>query len=124
MLQIILLLMKKLICILLMSWLPIFMVTANAMSLQMTSQNMSHSAEQSAVAYSDAKACHDKTNKRQDGAHHCVSCGFCLMATSMANFDTFPVIDILVFSSIAPEAIDVVFNATSYSPAFRPPIFN
>jgi hypothetical protein len=112
-------LMRKLICILLMSWLPVFMVTANAMSLQMMTKAM-HGDMQ---AQADMP-CHDRTDHQPAKTHNCISCGFCMAATSMANFDSAPVLDLPVITSPAPVAIDVIFESTNDSPAFRPPILS
>jgi len=110
--------MKKLICILLMAWLPVLMVTASAMSLQMTFQG-----QQSQEA--DSASCHDKIgNQQSEKTHQCIACGFCMMATSMASFDTAPVLAIPALTSTAPLSIDVVFKSTTNTPAFRPPILS
>jgi formate hydrogenlyase subunit 6/NADH:ubiquinone oxidoreductase subunit I len=112
--------MKKLICIVLIGWLPVFMVTANAMSFQMTIQEVSKATVPAEVV----PPCHDTSNQPQEVAHQCIGCGFCMMASSMANFNTIPTIAIPALTSDAPESVDVVFQSTNYSPAFRPPILN
>ena len=111
--------MNRFICILLMGWLPIFMVTASAMSLQMTLQSQNHHAQTV-----DVSPCHDKVSTQQDKVHQCIACGFCMMATAMASFDTVPVLDIPAFISTAPLSFDVSFNSTNPSPGFRPRILN
>lgn len=110
--------MKKLICILLMAWLPVFMVTAGAMSLQMTLQGQQ-------TQQADSASCHDNIgNQKSEKIHQCIACGFCMMATSMASFDTALGLAITALTSTAPLSTDVVFKSINDTPAFRPPIFS
>lgn len=111
--------MKKLICILLVSWLPIFMATANAMGLQMSIQSMNDHHQQMVDM-----PCHDKSNDQKQSQHHCISCGFCVIATSIASFDNTPIFALEAFTSISPAFIDVGFKSADQSPAFKPPILN
>jgi succinate dehydrogenase/fumarate reductase-like Fe-S protein len=110
--------MKKLICILLVSWLPVFMATANAMSLQMALQVNVDIQEQVSMP------CHDKASKKSDSSSDCVGCGFCMIATSIANVDMVPFLDVPAFTSLKVSFINVEYKSTDYSPAFRPPILN
>ena len=89
------------------------------MSLQMTLQDQSNHAQTADVA-----PCHDEVSTQQDKVHQCIACGFCMIATAMASFDTVPVLDIPAFISTAPLSFDVAFKSTNYSPAFRPPILH
>lgn len=111
--------MKKMICILLIAWLPLLMVTANAMGLQMTIQNIGDSHQQMTDM-----PCHDGSDNQQKTQHRCVNCGFCVMTTSIANFDHAPIFELEAFTSISPTFIDVGFKSADQSPAFRPPILN
>lgn len=95
------------------------MATANAMGLQMTAQTMGDSHQQMTDM-----PCHDKSNNQKPTQHHCINCGFCAMATSIANFDHAPIFELETFTSITPAFIDVGFKSANQSPAFRPPILN
>ncbi len=68
--------------------------------------------------------CHDSLNDQQDKQHHCISCGFCVIATSIASFDQAPVFEFHTMTSIKPALIDVGFKSANHSPAYKPPILN
>ena len=101
-----------------MALLPVFMVTASAMSLQMTLQGQqTHQA--------DLASCHDNIgNQKSEKIHQCIACGFCMMATSMVSFDTALGLEITALTSTAPLSTDVVFKSINDTPVFRPPIFS
>lgn len=111
--------MKKLICIVLISWLPVFMLTANAMSLQMTTQSLIADLQTEA-----SMPCHDKTDKQPLKAHNCMSCGFCAIATSIASTTTVPFLHIPECKSFKTSFVDDGFNSIDHAPAYRPPILN
>jgi hypothetical protein len=110
--------MKKLICILLISWLPILMVTANAMSLEMATQAMSDEKAQASMP------CHDKTDQQAVKAHKCIDCGFCVIATSIVNANITSSLHIPEFKSFKLSFTNDELKSINHSPAYRPPILN
>ncbi len=110
--------MKKLICILLISWMPILMATANAMSLQMTTQAMNSNLKVEA-----SMPCHGEAEQKPV-KHHCISCGFCVVATSIVYTTATPQLNIPAFKSFKSSFIDDEFKSINHLPAYRPPILN
>jgi hypothetical protein len=81
--------MKKIICILLMCWLPLSMVTAQAMSTKMMLQNQQDS--DSTLRSQGAESCHGETHTQKDKtskSHKCTVCGSCVLASSVATFSS------------------------------------
>jgi hypothetical protein len=128
--------MRKRLCLLLICWLPCFVMAANVMSFQMAlaeqviatndqTQAMPchHMAAHSTEA--DGPAGHDSTGDHAPASHHaCTVCGFCVMSTGVARLDAFPRIAILTQSAAVPLfAADPVHSQT-YPPAIKPPIFS
>lgn len=93
------------------------MVTANAMNLQMTTQAMNGDTQQAAMS------CHDEADTQSVKAH-CVSCGFCVLATSFVSFGRFADLDIPEFKSFKTSFINDNFHSIADSPDHRPPILN
>jgi hypothetical protein len=110
--------MKKLICLLLISWMPILMATANAMNLQMTSQSIN--ADLQAPT---SMPCHDEA-KQQPVKHNCMSCGFCVITTYIVFSGATPRLSIPAFKSFKSSFIDDKLQSIHHSPAYRPPILN
>jgi len=128
--------MRKRLCLLLICWLPCFVMAANVMSLQMalaeraianTSQTQAmpchYMAEHGMEA--DSHASHAATDDPAPANHHaCTVCGFCVISTGVAHLDAFPRIAVLTQSAAAPLfAADPVHSQT-YPPAIKPPIFS
>lgn len=111
--------MKKLICILLIGWLPVFMVAANAMSLQMMTKTM-HGDMQ----VQSSMPCHSEPDDVPSKSHNCISCGLCVVATSAAFTPVAPALNIPVFKSFNLSFADDEFKSINHSPAYRPPILN
>lgn len=111
--------MKKLICIILICWLPILMATANAMSLQMASQAMHDDMQ-----VESTMSCHDKVDTQSVKAHNCINCGFCVMATSVISFVSSSFLNIPEFKSFKTSFINDELQSINHLPADRPPILN
>lgn len=111
--------MKKLICILLIGWLPVFMVAANAMSLQMTTKVMNDDAQ-----VQSSMPCHDKVDDVPVKSHNCINCGLCVVTTSVAFTTVSPVLHIPAFKSFKLSSVDDAFKSINHSPAYRPPILS
>lgn len=117
--------MKKLVCLLLMFWLPLSMATAQAMSTKMMLKNqtgfghtnISHSSE----------SCHDNSN--QDGgpeskSHKCSACSSCVLASTAANFNSLPAAFISLNKSAKHQAFQPKFVSIQLETLIKPPILN
>jgi len=74
--------MKKFICILLLSWLPVFMLASNAMAMQMALNN-THQMPATEMQH----ACHESKNEAtatHSKAHQCVVCTMCVLSHAVA----------------------------------------
>ncbi len=121
--------MKKWISIVLMAWLPCFMVAAHAMGMQMAFESASpvqlNAAEQSKMT------CHEHLNHHQandikaepNASHHCSFCAFCVVGSAIAATPTLKFSHIQL-SNIQPTSFEVAFTSQDYPPAIKPPIFN
>jgi hypothetical protein len=114
--------MKKLICLFLMLWLPLFMGSAWAMSMRMQLDN----AGKTQVTKS-SMSCHevsDKTDKnRSTNSNQCAVCGMCALVNGTANFNTAPVLNFATSQFTAPQFFYVAFTSQEYPPSYKPPIF-
>lgn len=124
--------MRKRLCLLLICWLPCFVMAANVMSLQMALAEQTFIS--TAQAQHDEMPCHHMADEHQDmhhaagdqttSKHHCTVCGFCMVTTGVAHLDAFPTVSLIAQSSAAPLfAADPVHSQT-YPPAIKPPIFS
>jgi len=114
--------MKKLICLFLMLWLPLFMASAWAMNMQMQLDSTAHDVVITHMS------CHDDTNQAQGNqahkTHQCLACGICALANASASFSTAPFLNLTAKLSSAPLPVNVVFSSQDYPPAYKPPISN
>ena len=101
-----------------MCWLPMFMVSAHAMSLQMVIQQVN--SENQAMG---SMPCHQDYVKQSESTS-CLGCGFCAIASSIANFGQAPTFYIPTNSSTAPMMIDVIYESCYHSSTYRPPILS
>jgi hypothetical protein len=115
--------MKRYFCIFLMSWLPLFMASANAMSMQMASANQHANAQKvtQVSCHEDAQQMHQHTSEHQQ-PHNCALCGFCIAVGSAAIFNPTPLLHVHVLADTKPIFIDVRFNSLQTPPAIKPPI--
>ncbi|MGB7816032.1 MAG: DUF2946 family protein [Methylotenera sp.] len=114
--------MKRLICLFLMLWLPLFMASAWAMNMQMQLDSTAHDV---VIMH---MSCHDDTNQAQGNqthkTHQCFACGICALANASASFSTAPFFNLATKPSSAPLPANVVFSSQDYPPAYKPPILN
>lgn len=130
--------MRKRLCLLLICWLPSFVMAANVMSLQMalaeqltattvqTQQEMPchHMATEQAHAAMDADH-HHATGEHAAASHHpCNVCGFCVISAGVAHLDAFPRVSIMTQSATAPLFVADPVHSQTYPPAIKPPIFS
>ena len=117
--------MKKVICILLMFWLPLSLVTAQTMSTKMMLQNQQNAELMLNNQY--AESCHGETHAQNDNtskSHKCSVCGSCVLASSVATFSniesgiTFPKI------SLKHLAFEPAFASIEAESFIKPPILN
>lgn len=126
-------LMRKRLCLLLICWLPCFVMAANVMSLQMTlaGQMLAMKASQQVEMPCHQMAGTDvvpSTVRTDVPAHHapvkqhCTVCGFCMVSAGVAHLDTFPHVVILAQSDTAPAFMAAPVHSHTYPPAIKPPI--
>lgn len=133
--------MKKLICLFLMLWLPLFTGSAWAMSAQMQLDRLHIVAPMTDMKASTAQPCHEmqaekmaSPQARPAGAsgdeyphgqhcngHDCFACGVCLYATSYTS-PSQPAVFIPALSNANPEQPQQTFASQGYPPALKPPI--
>jgi hypothetical protein len=117
-----------------MSWLPCFMVAANAMGMKMALESALPNTAQTAEHVH--MSCHDglnhiKTsdNKTSDSktsptsSHHCSLCAFCVVGSAIASTPKFKMTHVKT-TNIQPASHDVAFTSQDYPPAIKPPILN
>jgi len=116
-------LVKKLVCILLLSWLPVFIAAAHAMSMQMAWNQIS-TATDSAPLGLVTHDCHTDTHDKSDRnatKHVCVACGVCTMSHA-AYFETEKAMLLTATQTAQPLGFAVVYISKYYPPAIKPPI--
>lgn len=121
--------MKKMICVFIISWLPCFMVAANAMGMQMALENAQSRPAQ--TVEHEQMSCHESLNhsKTSDSKttpssnHNCTFCAFCVVGSAIAST---PKLKMTHFktTNIQPTLFDVAFSSQDYPPAIKPPILN
>jgi hypothetical protein len=113
--------MKKLICLFLMFWLPLFMGSAWAMNMQMQLEN-----QQAQFSQKSHMSCHesvDKSKKNQSpSSQKCAVCGMCALVNGAANFNSAPVLNLASSQCSTPQFFYVAFTSQDYPPSYKPPI--
>lgn len=124
--------MKKLLCLFLLVWLPLFSGAAAAMSMQMqlaalqtvadempcheSNTDLSHNPV-AASGQADHSCCDD-----HETSHNCFACGVCALIHAVANVDAAGQLNLPVTASPAPHFFGRVFSSQLYPPALKPPI--
>ncbi len=114
--------MKRIICLFLMLWLPLFMGSAWAMSMQMALE--SQHVQTKHIAVKPSMSCHEssaKTHKNQ--SDKCAVCGMCALVNGTANFTTAPILNLTASASPKPPFFYIAFISQDYPPNYKPPIF-
>jgi len=117
--------MKKLLCLFLLLWLPLFSAAAAAMSMQMQLSATSASAEQ--------MPCHDASTSTSDNTkqpccddHHasrnCFVCGVCAFSNAARHLAAVPSLALPAPDTFAPRNLVRIFSSQLYPPALKPPI--
>lgn len=116
--------MKKALCIALICWLPLFMATAQAMSVQMELNQMS--TQLPVDSGTAMMACHqvDGNTQSDPASHQCMLCGICMATSATASFSTVPLFALNHLPSIKPLSSDVVYASLGQTPSIKPPIFS
>ncbi|MEQ1598060.1 MAG: hypothetical protein ABL880_01710 [Methylotenera sp.] len=110
--------MKRLICLFLMLWFPLFMGSAWAMNMQMQLEK-----QQVQMSQKSSMSCHKSSGKsQQNQTHKCAVCGMCALVNGAANFNTAPVLNLAFSQSPAPQFFYVAFTSQDYPPSYKPPI--
>lgn len=121
--------MKKMICIVLLAWLPLFVSAAGAASLQMTLDNHninthnSDSAEPACHQHSVVDQSKEAPNQLPKGHHHfCSACGFCAVANGFVHLAPQITVPPSHLSPIQPALFTIAVHSQTYPPAIKPPI--
>lgn len=96
------------------------MVTANAMSIQMTL-----AGQQAETHQVTQMSCHEDVNQDQSldsKSHHCLMCGLCMAATSVAISSFTSGFNFHPITSSKPFFLGAIFNSLQHLPAIKPPI--
>jgi hypothetical protein len=126
--------MRKIICIVLMCWLPLFMGAANAMSMQMALGSLQNSAETTCPYMADMKMSEMAGMKMADmskmtkssehkSSHHS-TCAACAIASASASYNAMPIFNVVASANDLPRAVNVTFPSQDLPPAIKPPILN
>ncbi len=122
--------MKKVICLFLMLWLPLFMGSAWAMNMQMELQNQLQQVTQQSQTMAHSMititqmpaSCHMSTASEPN--KKCPTCSMCVLANASASFDTAPNFHVLSTTSLTPPYSAVAFYSQDLPPTIKPPILN
>lgn len=132
--------MRRVICLFLLLWFPLFAMAAQVMStkMQLASLPSSHlNHNQSVAVEAPSKTmetgmvnCHmsemsDDSSKAPSTSHQskhdCKLCGFCVMSNGMAQF-TNVLPQFVHFDRLPSDSFFLIFHSQRYSPAVKPPI--
>jgi hypothetical protein len=113
--------MKKLICLVLVFWLPLFFVAANAMALEMALP--SHVKTSSAMEM----PCHNTQHNQHQSdlpssKHHCAVCGFCVIGGGTVFICQTTLFYFGRAQNTAPLFFALHSLSQTYPPAIKPPI--
>ncbi len=114
--------MRKIICIVLMCWLPLFMGAASAMSMQMELGNLQNSAETACPYMPDMKMSDMQAGKSEHKSSHNNSCAACAIASASASYNAVPIFNVVTSANDLPRAVNVAFPSQDFPPAIKPPI--
>lgn len=119
--------MKKLLCLFLLLWLPLFSAAAAAMDLQMQAMQTTPMAAQA-----DAMPCHNEAAAAETTAqpccgdhqssHSCLACGVCAFSHAGSHLTAIAAPALPHPVSAAPGYLDRVFSSQLYPPLLKPPI--
>ena len=120
--------MKKLLCLFLLLWLPLFSAAAAAMSMQMQLS--------AAPAQSEHMPCHEASTTQatpdhdaaqpccddHDASHNCFACGVCAFSHASSHPTDLAALTLPVPDTSSPGYLARVFSSQLYPPALKPPI--
>ena len=116
--------MKKLLCLFLLLWLPLFSAAAAAMSMQMQLS--------AAPAQAEHMPCHEASTTHHDAAqpccddhnasHNCFACGVCAFSHASSYPVGLAALALPVPDTSSPGYLARVFSSQLYPPALKPPI--
>lgn len=118
--------MKKLLCLFLLLWLPLFSAAAAAMSMQMQlsatpaqAENMPcHEASASPTADNAEQPCCSD----HDASHNCFACGVCAFSHASSHLAAVISPALPAPDTSSPGYLARVFSSQLYPPALKPPI--
>lgn len=117
--------MRKVICILLMFWLPLSLATAQVMSAKMMLN--SHLGSNKIQEIESTESCHDKTHQQNSltsKSHKCSVCGSCVLASATATLSDFPTHIDSQKDSSKNLAFEPTFVSITPESFIKPPILN
>lgn len=124
---------RRRLCLLLICWLPCFVMAANVMSLHMTmaeqlaAPTMQMTADMPchhmATHASDSQHMHDHVAQQGSAKHSCSVCGFCMVSAGAARIDHVPALLLMAQAFGTPLYHADPVHSLSYPPAIKPPIF-
>ena len=121
--------MKKLLCLFLLLWLPLFSAAAAAMSMQMQLS--------AAPAQAEHMPCHDVSTTQaipadhdaaqpccgdHDTSHNCFACGVCAFSHASSHPTDMAALTLPAPDTSSPGYLARVFSSQLYPPALKPPI--
>lgn len=112
--------MKKLICILLMFWLPLSLSLAHAMSTDMM---IADNALHKELLAEPEHPCHQHGTKSH-GESDCKHCGSCTLAMANAMLKPLTVFDALPKMASKFRSLESTLTAFTVPPTIKPPILN
>lgn len=117
--------MRKVICILLLCWLPLSMVTAQVMSVKMMLN--SHLGTNQIQEIDSTESCQDNTHQQKSlssKSHKCTVCGSCVLASATATLGDFPTHIDSLKSPSKHLAFEPTFVSITPETFIKPPILN
>lgn len=115
--------MRKLLCMLLMCWLPFSMAVAQAMSAQMIlKKQVSQDAQQFEVRL--IKSCHSDATQKDGDSSQCSQCVACALANTSATIKNIGTFKTQEETSAKYKTFHSTLVSIQLAPAFKPPIFN
>ncbi|MFV1921568.1 MAG: hypothetical protein ACMZ63_03010 [Methylotenera sp.] len=116
--------MKKIICLLMMFWLPLSMATAAIMSTDMMVYNDLHTSVEKAKS---AEMCHqhpDNQSKGNETSHQCTFCNACLLASAGIFLSHTPMFQLASENASKHITLYIPIYSDHLSTTIKPPILH
>lgn len=116
--------MKKIICLLMMFWLPLSMATAAIMSTDMMIYDDLHPSVEKAQS---VEMCHqhpDNQSKGNETSHQCTFCNACLLASAGVVLGHAPMLQLASENANMHIALSIPIYSDYLSTTIKPPILH